>query len=250
MLQALRQPKWLVAAVVVVVLAAVFVRLGFWQLDRHQERRTENQIGELRIDAEPEPLETLLEAVGEDLESLEYRRVVVSGEFVPSEEVLIRSQVELGQAGFHVITPLVEGDDGVLVNRGWVPLTMDEPPVAATPPSGETRIEGWIELAETRPPLGPEDPPGDLDVFNRVDVARIDQQVTARMAPIYVVAFDQGDEDLPVPVDPPDFTDAGPHLAYAIQWFGFAAVGLIGFYFLLRRKGGQGRYSSRSTPIS
>jgi surfeit locus 1 family protein len=250
MLQALRQPKWLIAAIVVVMLAAVFIRLGFWQLDRLQERRTENEIAGLRISAEPEALDTLLQAVGEDLESLEYRRVIVPGVFEPSEEVLIRSQVELGQAGFHVITPLLSGDDGVLVNRGWVPLTMDQPPVDAVPPAGEVQVEGWIELTETRPPLGPEDPPGDLDVFNRVDVGRIDQQVAAQMAPVYVVAFDQGAEDLPVQVDPPDFTDEGPHLAYAIQWFGFTAVGLIGFYFLLKRKGGQGKKSSRSIPIS
>lgn len=240
MLQALRQPKWLIAAVFVVVTAAVFIRLGFWQLDRLQERRTENEIAELRINSEPESLEDLLEGVGEDLDSLEYRRVVVSGVFEPDEEVLIRSQVELGQAGFHVITPLAEGDEGVLVNRGWVPLTMDRPPVEAAPPPGGVQVEGWIELAETRPPLGPEDPPGDLDVFNRVDVARIDQQVTSQLAPVYVVTFDQGEDDLPVAVDPPDFTDEGPHLAYAIQWFGFAAVGLIGFFFLLRRKGIQG----------
>lgn len=241
MLQALRQPKWLVAAIVVVALAAVFIRLGFWQLDRRDERRTENEIAQLRLSSDPESLDTLLEAVGDDLESLEYRRVIVSGVFEPAEEVLIRSQVELGQAGFHVVTPLVGGDNGVLVNRGWVPLTMDQPPVGATPPAEEVRVEGWIELAEARPPLGPEDPPGDLDVFNRVDVARIDQQVSVELAPVYVVAVEQGEADLPVVVDPPDFSDEGPHLAYAIQWFGFAAVGLIGFYFLLKRKGGQGR---------
>jgi surfeit locus 1 family protein len=239
MLQALRQPKRVIAVISVVVLATVFIRLGFWQLDRLEERRTENEIAELRLGADLESLDTLLDEVGDDVDSLQYRRVVVTGSFEPSEEVLIRSQVELGQAGFHVITPLVEGERGVLVNRGWVPLTMDQPPVAAMAVSGEVVVEGWIELTETRPPLGPEDPPGDIDVFNRVDVARIDEQVPADMAPVYVVAAGDTDTELPIPVDPPDFTDEGPHLAYAIQWFGFAAVGLIGLFFLLRHKGGQ-----------
>ena len=98
--------------------------------------------------------------------------------------------------------------------------------------------------------MGPEDPAGDIDVFNRVDVARIGQQVSADLAPVYVIAFAGGEDGLPVAVDPPDFGDEGPHLAYAVQWFGFAMVGLVGFFFLLRRKGTQGRKSSRSTPIS
>lgn len=242
MLEALRQPKWIIGTVVVVALAAVFIRLGFWQLDRLDDRQTINSVGEERINAAPADLELVLEGAGADPASVEFRRVVVTGEFDTSREVLIRSQVELGQAGFHVITPLVtESDRAVLVNRGWVPLTMDTPPVDAPPDLGSQRVEGWVHLTQTRPPLGPEEPPGDLEVFNRVDIDRVAAQLPYEVAPVYVVAMGEGSNDLPVRVDPPDFSDEGPHLAYAIQWFGFAAVGLVGFYFLLRRKGGQSR---------
>ena len=238
MLRALRQPKWMVATVVVLALAAVFVRLGIWQLERLEERRAVNQIGEQRMSEDPVRLSRVLEEAEGDPESLQYRRVYVTGMFDPSEEVLIRSQVELGQAGFHVITPLVE-DDGwtVLVNRGWVPLSMDTPPVGPRPPSGRQVVEGWVQLSQTRPPFGPEDRPGEEQVFNRVDIGRIAEQMPHDVASVYVVAMGEESEELPIPVDPPDFTNEGPHLAYAIQWFGFAAVGLVGFYFLVRRKG-------------
>lgn len=237
-----RQPKWIVATVAVVVIAAVFVRLGFWQLDRLEERRAANAIGQERLAAEPERLPDLLAEAGDDLESIEFRRVVVEGTYDPSREVLIRSQVELGQAGFHVITPL-RTDQGwsVLVNRGWVPLPMDTPPVEPAPAPGEVRQEGWVHLTEPRPPLGREDAPGDVSVFNRVDIGRIGEQVDDVLAPVYVVSLGEGSEELPIPVDLPDFTDEGPHLAYAIQWFGFALVGLVGFYFLVRNKGVQGK---------
>lgn len=240
MLHAIRQPRWMVATVVVVVLAAVFVRLGFWQLSRLEERRLSNTVGQERLDSDPVDLRLALEEAGDDLESLEYRRVFVAGEYDTSEEVLIRSQVELGQAGFHVITPLVT-DDGsaVLVNRGWVPLTMDTPPVDSSPETGSQEVEGWVHLTETRPPLGAEEPPGAQDVFNRVDIDRMSEQMSYDLTQVYIAAIGEGSGELPVPVDPPDFSDEGPHLAYAIQWFAFAAVGLIGFYFLLRRRGGQ-----------
>lgn len=241
MFRTLRQPKWVVATVLVLLLAAVFVRLGFWQLDRLELRRMVNETGENRMMAEPASITDLLAGADGDLESLEYRRVSLTGEFDPSEEVLIRSQVELGQAGFHVITPLLISEDlGVLVNRGWVPLGMDQPPVPASPPTGEVTIEAWVQLTQTRPPLGPEDPPGEIGTFNRVDVGRIVDQTAYPLTPVYVVQFGEGSSELPVTVDPPDFFDEGAHLAYAVQWFGFAIVGTVGLFFLLRRSSKAG----------
>ncbi len=37
------------------------------------------------------------------------------------------------------------------------------------------------------------------------------------------------------PGAPPDVTDGGPHLAYAIQWFSFALIGVVGYGLLIRR---------------
>ena len=239
MLQTLRQPRWIVALVFVLAVSAVFIRLGFWQLDRLEQRQMMNAVGKERIEAEPVSLANVLAEAEGDLESLEFRRVFVRGTYDLSGEVLIRSQVHLGQAGFHVITPLVAADGwAVLVNRGWVPMSMDSPPVDARPETGRQRVEGWVRLTQTRPTLGPEDAPGDQKIFNRVDVGRIGEQTSHTLAPVHIVAIGEGD-DLPIPVDLPEFDEQGPHLAYAIQWFGLAAVASIGFYFLMRRKGSQ-----------
>lgn len=234
----LLEPRWLIAHLLVVAVAILFVFLGFWQLDRLGQRRVENAVGERRITSAPEQLDTLLSST-DDLESLRFRRVTASGTFDPGNEALIRSQVRRGTAGFHVITPLVvEDGDAVLVNRGWVPLTMDTVPVTeASPPTGVVTVEGWIEKTQQRPPLGPEDPPeGRLETLNRVDIKRISQQVPMSLAPVYIVAIGDQGTDLPVPVDQPEFADLGPHLAYAIQWFGFATVAVVGYFFLARRR--------------
>ena len=239
MLDTLRRPRWAIASLVVILVATGFVGLGFWQLDRLEQRRSENALQESRLQMDPVPLDELMGAVEpSDLTEIEYRIATVDGVFDPLEEVLIRSQVELGQAGFHVITPLVTNDGAaVLVNRGWVPLVMDAPPVSAAPPEGEVSIDGWIHLSQTRPPLGAEEPPGDLEVLNRVDVDRIAEQMPYELESVYLVELGEGGDELPIAADPPDFSDEGPHLAYAIQWFGFAAVGLVGLFFLLRRQG-------------
>ncbi|MEX1038265.1 MAG: SURF1 family protein [Acidimicrobiia bacterium] len=237
-MKAILTPKWIAAHVVVIVIAIVFINLGFWQLGRLEDRQLENQIAESRYNAPPEELHVLLAAAGDDHESLQYRRATVTGSYNDEHELLTRNQVYRDQAGFHVVTPLATGDGGaVLVNRGWVPLPLDTPPIAeAAPPSGEVTATGWINPTQTRPPLGPTDPAdGVLDTMNRINIERIQQQMPYDLAPVYLVLEGDGGDQLPVALPPPEFEDEGSHLAYAIQWFGFTVTGVVGYYFLVRK---------------
>lgn len=236
----------MLAHAAVAALAIGFVFLGLWQLDRHHERQDANRVGRERITKAPAPFDALLDA---ERTPLPYQPVMATGEYRPFDEVLIRSRIHLGGAGFHVITPFVLADGtAVLVNRGWVPLTMDTPPVTdAAPPEGVVTVTGWVEESQTRPALGPADPEtGRLETMNRVDIERIGQQVPYDLAPVYIVAKGEVDQ-LPAPVRPPRFDDAGPHLGYTIQWFGFALVGLTGYFFLARKRARQARARSSTT---
>lgn len=229
-------PGMMAVHILVLVLAVVFVALGLWQLDRLEQRRETNAVGERRLRSEPVPVESVL---GDefDPEELGFRRVVAKGVFDPQREVLIRSQTHLGSPGFHVITPLL-GDDGVaiMVNRGWVPLGFDDLALAeALPPEGTVTVEGWLHATQARPPLGREEPAGQLAVLNRVDLDRIGEQAPYPLYGMYLVEMGERTRP-PIPAQPPDFTDEGPHLAYAIQWFGFAAIGVVGYAALLRRR--------------
>jgi surfeit locus 1 family protein len=230
-------PRWITAHLGVVVIAVVFISLGFWQLGRLDERQLENAVAMSRYQAPPEDLSVLLQSAGDDYESLRYRRATVSGTYDASGEVLTRNQVYQDQAGFHVVDPLIRPDGGaVLVNRGWVPLALDSPPIEqALPPDGEVSIVGWINPSQTRPALGPVDPPeGNVSILNRIDIARIQKQVGEQLDPVYLV-LEGTDNQLPVALPPPVFDNDGNHLAYAIQWFGFALIGLVGYGFLIRK---------------
>lgn len=231
----LRSPRWLAAHVLVLAVVVGFVNLGLWQLDRSAERRTENEVGAARIAAEPFDVAAAVDAAGDDIESLEYRPVIASGVFDPGSEVLVRSQVYEGQAGFHVVTPLVLPDGrAVMVNRGWVPLTFDTVPVvAAPPPGGPTEVAGLTRLGQVRGAIGPQDPPGATTV-SRIDLDHLGGIVTEPLLPVWVQQTEPVTE-LPVLLDVPTFDDPGPHLAYAVQWFAFALIVLIGYGFLLRR---------------
>jgi surfeit locus 1 family protein len=227
----------MIAHVVVLVLSVVFVSLGMWQLRRLEERRLANTVGESRFEAEPVDAALLVFAAGTDLDSLSHHRALATGTFAPEFEVLIRSQVYREVAGFDVITPLVAEDgSAVLVNRGWVPLDMDQVPVPAAPPVGKVTVTGWLAPTQTRKALGPRDPEeGQLVALNRVDIDRIQEQVPVPLLPMYLVAMGEQGSELPVPLAPPTFDDEGPHLAYAIQWFSFCVIGLVGYGFLIRR---------------
>lgn len=237
-------PKWLFGHLLALGLIVLFFNLGLWQLRRLEERTASNELIAQRMEAEPQDLSALL-AGGTPAETLDYRRAFVQGRFEPELEILLRSRSREGQPGWHLLTPLVK-DDGraVLVDRGWVPQGFDEPPVEeAAPPAGDVVVEGLVR-PEQDPPQGwvanisPRDPPeGELESAYYVDVERLSRQFPYQLEPVYlelsrVEPAQPG--DLPLPPQPPEFS-RGSHLAYALQWFSFAMIGLVGYALLVRQ---------------
>lgn len=235
----LLSPKWVFGHILILALGVTFVLLGFWQLDRWGERRLDNSVNAARFQAEATGVSQLVAEMGDDPASLEFRRAQATGTFVPSEEVLLRSQVRDSRAGFDVITPLLlEGGEVVLVDRGWVPLEFDTVPVtAASPPEGEVSIEGVVRLGHQRASFGRDDfARGRATTISRVDISGLDAQVSGELVPVYLqIVGAAGPTDLPIPAPVPEFTDEGPHRDYALQWFGFALVATLGYGFLIRR---------------
>lgn len=245
-------PKWLLGHVLALGLIVLFFNFGLWQLRRLEHREARNELIMARMEAPPASLDALLAT--DTLEEVEYRRTSTSGRFEPQREILLRSRSRDGQPGWHVLTPLLREDgSSVLVDRGWVPLGFDEPPVdEAAPTAGEVRVEGLLRLEQDPPEgwaanLAPRDPPaGELDTAYYVDVERLSPQFPYSLAPVYLELTGlapagqgggpeqvQGSE-LPLPPRLPEFS-RGSHLSYALQWFSFAVIGLVGYSILLWR---------------
>ncbi len=229
------RPRWIVAHLLVLAVVVTFPQLGLWQLRRLDERRTANAVNTARYEAPVQDIEALVAAAGPDTDTLEFHRARATGTYDPSQELLLRSQVRDGAPGYDVLTPLVLADGrAVIVDRGWVPLGAEPPPVRqAPPPSGIVSVEGILRPSRTRQRFGPVDPPGELDVVSRVDLDRIGEQLRYELLPVYLQVVGTSPR-FPVPAPPPTFDDEGPHLFYAIQWFSFTLIAIVGYAFLLR----------------
>ena len=221
--------------VLVLAICVGCVNLGFWQVRRLEDRRLQNMVMANRLGTPPAPIEELVAGAGSDVDSLEFRNATAVGTFNTLEEVLVRSQVHQGNAGWHVLTPLVlEDGRALMVNRGWVPLDMDSVPVPAAPPSGQVAVTGWVSLTRVRRSGGSMEPEGRLTHIARVDLDRLQQQMPFDLLPVYLVSDPPGTSQ-PIPLERPDVSDEGPHLTYAIEWFSFAIIGVVGYFFLVRR---------------
>jgi cytochrome oxidase assembly protein ShyY1 len=135
--RSLLEPRWIVGALLALAVAAGCVSLGLWQLRRLDERRAFNASVERAARSAPVPLARAVAGASAE-SSLAYRRVVTSGTYDSEREVVVFGRTLAGTTGSEVLTPLVRADGrAVMVDRGWVPLAFDTPPVVrAAPPAG------------------------------------------------------------------------------------------------------------------
>jgi cytochrome oxidase assembly protein ShyY1 len=230
----LLRPRWIVRHAIVLVAVSLFALAALWQIHRLHERRAHNAIVAARR-AQPE---ADLDAVLRDAGSAEHRRVRASGRYDTAREVILLGRANGDRAGSHVLTPLVvRGGRALIVDRGWVPPIADSPPVAkAAPPSGSVVVHGELVEGE-RSPFG--SGRGATKVVSLIDLNRLGRQLPYRIAPFYLRLTAQSPSqpgELPVPVKPVSLGE-GSHLSYAVQWFSFIAIALIGYGAFVRHEG-------------
>ncbi len=220
------------------------ISAGFWQLRRLDHRRTVNaQIRARSAETVPLPAGGF---AGTAADALIFRRVRVTGTYEPAHEVLARFRSRDGIPGYEVVTPLRvttgESEGVVLVDRGWIPLADGDrwPVPAMAPAEGPVEVTGLLAPAEGGS-LRLERRSGGAVVTAAIDPRRLagELAITGDLYPVAVLADEGGGgvgSGFPVPVAPPDLTE-GPHFSYAVQWFLFASVGIVGWGALVVRRG-------------
>jgi surfeit locus 1 family protein len=203
--------------------AAVCARLGVWQLDRHAERAAWNAEVAARLELPPLALTSGLVATPAD--SLRYRRVQARGAFAFADQRTEPNKSLHGRPGLYLVTPLrFANGTGVLVQRGFTAapdgMTVDAAGLAE--PESAT-VEGVLLAPTGRLAVRPES----VEVGYPLLPLLIRRTTPAAGMP-------DGLAIAPLPA-----LDAGPHLSYAIQWFAFATIALVGGVLLARRGGSR-----------
>ncbi len=234
-------PGRILLSLAVLALAGVFVRLGFWQLDRREQRAARNDAWRSALAAPPLALDSAgAAAVSADPAAYVNRRVTVRGVYDPAGQVVLRGRVNGGRPGVHVVTPLVlDGGAAVLVNRGWAPspdgATVDPRPLAEP---GPRVVSGVLQTVPRTGDAGQPVPARDgrPATWRRLDLDAARARSPRPLLPLYVQQLPAAGEAAPLArVDVPELS-AGPHLSYAVQWFSFAAIAVVGLAILLLRR--------------
>ena len=216
--------------------AAACIRLGIWQLDRLGERRTFNAVLAERLASPPASLLQLPADTG----SAHYRRVAVSGTYDYANEIALTNRIRNGSPGVNIITPLRQAgtDTAILVNRGWV-YAGDGMSVDLSR-WHEGTAAGGTAYVETfsGPRRGAISSPSRHRTFRWLDRGVLSPEFPYAIAPYYLVLI-AGSADTAANIPPrlgQPLLDDGPHRSYAIQWFSFAAISIIGMFLFVRRK--------------
>jgi len=222
------------------LLLPLFISLGFWQLDRAEQKRVLHHKFETRQDAGAIDLNSK-HALPEIFDELHWRNILAEGTFSEDFNILLDNQVERGVVGYFVFTPFKLKEQGawVLVNRGWIPVgnSRDNPPMIAAA-EGVLNITGSVKSPPWTGILLEENIVEQLDEaiyrVQKLELASIEELLKIELLP-YVIRMDIE--------SPAGFrrqwkvpgTGEERNLGYAFQWFAMATV-ILFIYLILNIK--------------
>lgn len=225
-------PHWTMCVLTLVVMA-LFIALGMWQLHRSEEKRL--ILAQEAAFSQQEP--RLWNGEGVLPEAFE--PVQIQGKLMP-QVLFLDNQLHAHRVGYHVLSPLDIGTDRlVLIDRGWVPagLTRRDLPDIITPTEHLT-LSGRAYYSLGKPWLlgqGIEIQQTDRAVIESLDFELMEQFLHKSIYP-FIIRLDKKSPAGYVRSWAAVSMPPVRHLGYAFQWFSFALVVFIIFIALNIRK--------------
>jgi cytochrome oxidase assembly protein ShyY1 len=224
---------------IAVLFAVACVFLGQWQWLRHEAKAARADRIEHHYSASPVPLASAMPSPARMLpQAQEWTLVTATGRYAAQDVMLVRNRPNNGVFGYEVVVPLqLASGTSLLVDRGWIPngRTAAEPSRTPATPTGDITVTGWLRLGE--PSLGRQMSNGQLASINLAEAAA--QSGTSLYGAYLIRSAEAGPPgeriEPPQSLEQPD-TGQGPHLAYALQWWLAAPVGLVLIFVAVRRE--------------
>ncbi len=225
-------------------LLPIFIGLGFWQLQRAEEKR---QILTKQLERQQSaPIH--LDATLQYAETMQYRPVIVRGVFDTQYQVFIDNKIHHGQAGYQVVTPLrIENTQKhVLINRGWVPMGVSRAVLpTVTTPSAVVTVQGFMDIPHRDVVNMSGQNRGNSGwpaVLRWVDGVEFQRETQLDMLPIILLQTPETEYGF---IREWHFINSTPEksTSYAVQWFSFAGLLIIiyvGVNLKKRAKHGEG----------
>jgi len=226
------KPGWVFTAAAVLIFAYfAFTVLAPWQLHKNEAKTERNHNIEAAFETDPVPLSEIFTTRGKVADGKEWRRVSMTGHYLPESEVLLRLRPVNSSPAFQALTPFrLNSGEIMLVNRGFVPANQDNVPDIPAAPSEEVTIVGYARLDEPPPSHEP------LTDQGRLQVSGINSQQIADLTHLELgkdyVQLSDGQPGTLSAIPLPQL-DSGPHLSYGIQWIAFGIMAPLGLgYFV------------------
>lgn len=221
-------PNWLMSTLAVLFIS-LFIRLGFWQIDRADEK-TKMVVAQEAL-SKQEPIGW---GVGQKY-PLQYQRIKLQGTYL-NNFFLLDNQHYQHQFGYDVLSPLLLTDGSVvMVDRGWIlgDSTRRTFP-ALNIPKGLIQLQGSVYFPSNNQWIlgaGLEEKDNEVIILELIDAKMLRQILQKKVYP-FIIRLDKQDaygfvREWAIVSMPPQ-----RHLAYALQWFAMALVILIIFVAL------------------
>lgn len=214
-----------------VLVIALCTWLGFWQLERAEEKTVLlEQIRQGRL--QPATLGQLLQQMSSG-QITPYAQYKVQGYYQAQYAFLLDNRTESGRVGYHLLMPFVLADPNLadqtsrpwlLINRGWIaaPRLRSDLPIIQTP-TGPVEIQVQLNL------LQPVDDSEKLDLkwplrVQQLDLAQFSEQIQHALLPYEFRLADAGQAGVTLAQPARPALQPDQHVGYAVQWFVLAFV--------------------------
>ncbi len=229
--------RWLGYGAIVLVFSIACGLLSWWQFSRLEEARQRVDRIERNWDAAPMPLADAMPALDAFDVERTWQPVVVSGEYLADDQLLVRGRPRDGRPGFEVLVPFLADDGTILVvDRGWVApgSAQDEPDSVPAPPSGPVELLVRLKPGEAVIP-GRDAPAGQVATINLPTIAGLVDGEVRTGAYGLLASEDPAPATTPASLAKPAL-DEGPHLSYALQWILFAILAVVALGWAIRNE--------------